>query len=360
MTRARDVANVLTAASVLSTDTETAAAISTHAALSDPHAGYLKESEYVAAGKNKIINGDFGIWQRGISFTASGYTADRWNLSRNNTTTVSRQTFTPGTAPVSGYEGTYFLRYARTSGSSDDYLLQRVEDMRTFAGQTVTISFWAKADTATTISQVYCACNAGSGGSGAPGGVGNFNGVAITTYWERYTVTTTMASIAGSTIGTSSFVEIVFKFAAAMGNRTVDIWGVQWEVGSTATPFQTATGTIQGELAACYRYYFRYTAVGAAGNYMPFGMGHGVDANNARFMFQYPATTRGIPTLTFTAASTFQRSYGNVLTSINAGEAGRNSSSVDVTKTGEFTSNSAVLISAAANQTAYIEVSSEL
>ena len=207
------------------------------------------------AGKNKIINGDFGIWQRGTSFTASGYTADRWYLSRNNTTTVSQQTFTPGTAPVSGYEGTYFLRCARTSGSSDDYLLQRVEDMRTFAGQTITISFWAKADTATTISQVYCACNPGSGGSGAPGGVGNFSGVAITTSWARYTVTTTMASSAGSTIGTSSFVEIVFKFAAAMGNRTVDIWGVQWETGSAATPFQTATGTIQGELAACQRYF---------------------------------------------------------------------------------------------------------
>ena len=207
------------------------------------------------AGKNKIINGDFGIWQRGTSFAASGYTADRWYLSRNNTTTVSQQTFTPGTAPVSGYEGTFFLRCARTAGATDDYLIQRVEDMRAFAGQRVTMSFWAKADTATTISQVYFACNAGSGGSGAPGGVGNFSGVAITTSWARYTVTATMASIAGTTIGTSSFVEVVFKFAAAMGNRTIDIWGVQWEAGSVATPFQTASGSIGGELALCQRYY---------------------------------------------------------------------------------------------------------
>ena len=207
------------------------------------------------AGKNKIINGDFGIWQRGTSFTASGYTADRWYLSRNNTTTVSQQTFTPGTAPVSGYEGTFFLRCARTAGATDDYLIQRVEDMRAFAGQTVTMSFWAKADTATTISQVYFACSPGSGGSGAPGGVGNFSGVAITTSWARYTVTATMASIAGATIGTSSFVEVVFKFAAAMGNRTIDIWGVQWEAGSVATPFQTASGSIGGELALCQRYY---------------------------------------------------------------------------------------------------------
>ena len=37
MTRARDVASVLTTASILATDTETAAAISTHAGTSDPH-----------------------------------------------------------------------------------------------------------------------------------------------------------------------------------------------------------------------------------------------------------------------------------------------------------------------------------
>ena len=37
MTRARDVASVLTTASILATDTETAAAISTHAGATDPH-----------------------------------------------------------------------------------------------------------------------------------------------------------------------------------------------------------------------------------------------------------------------------------------------------------------------------------
>lgn len=37
MTRARDVASILTAASVLGTDVETATAISTHASAEDPH-----------------------------------------------------------------------------------------------------------------------------------------------------------------------------------------------------------------------------------------------------------------------------------------------------------------------------------
>ena len=37
-------------------------------------------------------------------------------------------------------------------------------------------------------------------------------------------------------------------------SNTFDIWGVQVEASSTASDFQTATGTIQGELAACQRY----------------------------------------------------------------------------------------------------------
>jgi len=63
------------------------------------------------AGKNKIINGDFGIWQRGTTFTnltAGAYSADRWIVqTSNNTIDVSRSTFTPGTAPVAGYESSF-------------------------------------------------------------------------------------------------------------------------------------------------------------------------------------------------------------------------------------------------------------
>jgi hypothetical protein len=44
MTRNRDVANVLTAATTLSTDIETAAAITTHASAADPHTSYALKS----------------------------------------------------------------------------------------------------------------------------------------------------------------------------------------------------------------------------------------------------------------------------------------------------------------------------
>jgi len=61
---------------------------------------------------NPIINGGFDIWQRGTSATTGGYSAaDRWRYDNvGGTYTISKQTFTPGTAPVSGYESTNFAR----------------------------------------------------------------------------------------------------------------------------------------------------------------------------------------------------------------------------------------------------------
>ena len=54
------------------------------------------------------------------------------------------------------------------------------------------------------------------------------------------------------------------------GTNTIDFWGVQVEAGSIATPFQTATGTIQGELAAAQRYYQSVrTVVGTAAAWTP-------------------------------------------------------------------------------------------
>ena len=213
-----------------------------------------------AAGKNKIINGAFNNWQRGTSFASaadSTYFADRFitNWSAGGATnTFSRQTFTPGTAPVSGYEGTYFARCAATgaTGTTQIGLGQRVEDVRTLAGQAVTFSFWAKGDSARTLSY-YIQQNFGSGGSSTVNASGTIG--AITTSWARYSVTVTLGAMTGKTIGTGSYLQWDIFAASQTGAPNIDIWGVQLEAGSVATAFQTATGTIQGELAACQRYY---------------------------------------------------------------------------------------------------------
>jgi len=251
-----------------------------------------------AAGKNKFINGDFGIWQRGTSFSNpsdGAYTADRFFTQHNGTgttRTISQQTFTPGTAPVAGYEGQYYLRYNLSVVGTSSYnrVCQNIEDVRTFAGQTVTVSMWLKSSTTQNVSinlsQIF-----GSGGSSENYfGNSNFN---ITTSWARYSATFAVPSVSGKTIGTSSYLKLFLELNAS-STYTTEIWGAQLEAGSVATAFQTATGTIQGELAACQRYY--YLTSSADGSYTQYGMGQAYSTTAAKFSVPFPVTMRIAPT----------------------------------------------------------------
>jgi hypothetical protein len=228
----------------------------------------LRYQSNFAAGKNFIINGAFNVWQRGTTLTytngALNYLPDRffsW-VSGTQNVTISQQTFTPGTAPVAGYEGQYFMRNTVTSvsGQSIQAVGQRIEDVRTLAGQTATFSFWAKADASRTYTTRFIQ-NFGSGGSGEVSISGGSH--SVTTAWQRFTVTVSIASVSGKTIGTSSYLQPLLDGPANTAN-VLDTWGWQLEAGSVATAFQTATGTIQGELAACQRYFQLITGGGEA------------------------------------------------------------------------------------------------
>jgi hypothetical protein len=216
---------------------------------------------YGQAGKNKVINGAFDNWQRGTSISlttgTNAYGADRFINSCTfsaGSATVSRQTFTPGAAPVAGYEGQYFSRLTCGSTTTVWAVRQRIENVQTFAGQSVTLSFWVKASAANATTAIQFAQNFGSGGSASV--TVDTTGPSITTSWQRFSVTAAIPSVSGKTIGTSSYLEFtIYSTTAIASSLAVDLWGVQVEYGSIATPFQTATGTIQGELAACQRYY---------------------------------------------------------------------------------------------------------
>ncbi len=241
------------------------------------YAQAAEPGNFFVAGKNKIINGDFAINQRAFSSTTTYNTFgfDRFQLIGNGgTSTYSAQTFTPGTAPVAGYEAANFARLVSSGQSaSNHYTVLRypVEDVRTFAGQTATLSFWAKANTGTPFVAGTIYQSFGTGGSSGAYNYASVKKLAITTSWERYSFTIPLSSISGKTIGTGSSIDIYIWTSAgtsyntqtdSMGiqSTTIDIWGVQLEAGAIATPFTTATGTLQGELAACQRYYWRTTA----------------------------------------------------------------------------------------------------
>ena len=223
--------------------------------------------------RNKFINGNFDHWQRGTSNTsiANGqYLADRWTNSRVGTTAnISRQSFTLGQTDVPG-EPTYFQRTVTTSsaGAGNYFLLsQPVESVRTLAGQTATLSFWAKADASKNIA-VEFPQNFGTGGSPSTQ-VNTFGATcALTTSWQKFTVTVNIPSISGKTLGSDNndFLGIYFWFDAgsnfnsrtnSLGQQsgTFDIAQVQLEAGSVATPFEIRPLGV--ELSLCQRYYQR-------------------------------------------------------------------------------------------------------
>jgi hypothetical protein len=319
MTRARDVANI---DGILTTkgDIYAATAASTPARLGVGSNGEtlvadsststgLRWQGSQAAGRNLIINGDFSVWQRGTTFTSpsfADYTADRFrNINYDvapTTYSITRQSFAAADAPANLPESGYFFRSSLTTiGSTTQYdtCSQRVEGVMN-SGATMTFSFYAKSDSSRT-QQVIGVQNYGVGG-GTENTSLTAQSFTTTTSWQRFSFTFTINSTAAKTIGTSPYFYTFFRQACASGS-VLDITGVQLEYSSVATPFQTATGTIQGELAACQRYYLRetfadgkricviqaYAATGASGK-----------------MFDFPVIMRTTPTASASATTHFK------------------------------------------------------
>jgi hypothetical protein len=283
------------------------------------------------AGKNAIINGDFFVNQRNFTSTTTSATFgfDRFYLQRGGggTVTYSAQTFTPGTAPVAGYEAANFARLVTTSQSAtSDYSLirQKIENVRTFAGQTVTVSAWIKAGSNGQLANFSLTQDFGSGGSSEIAMKGA--NLTLTTSWVRYTTTFSVPSLSGKTIGTGSSLSFYVWSSAGsdltnysnVGNQnaTIDIWGVQVEAGSTATAFQTATGTIQGELAACQRYYWR--ANSASNAFTLFALGYSDGPNSALMSISIPSYMRVFPTSIDFSNTAIQEAIGGALNSISS------------------------------------------
>ena len=285
--------------------------------------------------RNAIINGDFRVNQRAFtSITASDtYGFDRWAFQASGgTSTMTPQTFTVGSPAATGYESEKFCRLV-TSGQSgvNDYsiLYQKIEDVRTFANSTVTISFWAKAASGTPKIAVEFGQVFGTGGSPSSG-VNTYAGQStISTSWARYSITATVPSISGKTIGTTANTSLLgINFWVSGGstfnsrtgsigiqNNTFDIWGVQVERGSVATPFEQRPQ--QTELALCQRYYYRFID----GTGQPIGLGVYTFTTLVAFYIIFPVTMRIAPVLVsstgtnyYVAVQGFTTDYFNSVT----------------------------------------------
>jgi len=250
--------------------------------------------------QNPVLNSAFQVWQRGTSFnTASAYTADRWQQYSNAAETVARYT-TNDTTNLPNIQ--YCARVQRNSGSSSTSAIALDQSFETinsipFVGKTVTFSYYARAganfSSASNILNAQLISGTGTDQNLITGYTGQTNVISttntLTSTWQRFT--------ASATVPTSS-TQIGIRFyyvptGTAGANDYFEVTGVQLDVGSTATPFRTFSTTIEGELAACQRYYYRATTGNAYGN---ISMGFTTASTNVQASFPFPVSMRVIPT----------------------------------------------------------------
>jgi hypothetical protein len=261
-----------------------------------------------SSGGNVIINGGMDIWQRGTSFSdvAFGYQADRWSAGRGGFTSgmsVSRQAGT-SLAPTQ-----YAARVQRASGNTSTANLRfgtTFESVNSIplAGQTVTLSFYARAGAnySSTSSLLNVFLRTGvtiDAGNIVPADsfgastvtVINQN-AALTTSWQRFTYT-------GYIDPTATQIGIRFTndpVGTAGANDWYEVTGVQLEAGTVATPFRRNAPSIQAELAACQRYYWRNGTTANSASYGQLLHGFQTATTQAAFMVHLPVPMRAYPT----------------------------------------------------------------
>jgi hypothetical protein len=281
------------------------------------------------AATNAIINGAFEINQRGFtSSTADAVVGfDMWKFAVSSGATYSSQAFTPGIASTLGEEAKNHARIVTTGQSGTgvvSILVQRIEDVRQLAEKQITVSFYAKSASGTPSISIEIGQNFGTGGSPST----QVNAAAVqkitltgSTSWTRYSATLSVPSISGKTIGTTentSFTSLQFWVSAGsdfnsrtdslgIQSNTFDIWGVQLEAGSTATPFRRNANSLQGELAACQRYFYNHV-FGPTKN---IGVGYMETSTAVGTSAKFPVTMRVEPTLIVSTGTNFYTFFRN-------------------------------------------------
>lgn len=220
-------------------------------------------------GRNAIINGAMRYWQRGLSLPASariGYLADRWrDVALTSTVAASRMDMGVGDL---GVPSRYFKRIVVASGNAAGAAVnhqQAIENVRTFSGKTVVYSTYVRAAANGFISlELVQSFGTGGNPSAEVSGIGAKK-IAVTTGWNRVSITATLPSVAGKTLGTNgndALVAVTWFDAGssfdsrtqALGNQsgTFDVTCCQLELGDAPTDFEIRPEAT--ELILCQRY----------------------------------------------------------------------------------------------------------
>ncbi len=263
----------------------------------------------ISGARNRIINGNFNIWQRGSNLTGQGangliYLADRWAIETWSSTTArvtyDRVLDTPPISSTVGFSSYSARITVTTTGSNptNDFgvFRQFIEgyNAQDLYQRPFVVSFWVKSSLVGTYSLSIYGGGVGPGQtSGTPsftqtytinnvntweykiiqvpacpaGTYSNWdfgNGRGMDIVWRLWSNPATYSGSFGSwNTSTYSLPGASTNFAGTNG-ATWQIAKVQLETGTIATPFETRS--FGQELALCQRYYQQGKAWGYVRN----------------------------------------------------------------------------------------------
>jgi len=261
--------------------------------------------------KNRIINGAMQIWQRGTSQTFTNAivygSVDRWAFIQGGGSASILQT--QSTSVPSGFQ--YSVKQQRTASSTTTgtvYSIQEIESVNCYdmAGQTATLSFWAKcgsnfsASGSTLTSLVYQGTGTDQGTTSWISGTwtsptSNTQSNTLTTTWQRFSQTVTIGANT-----TEILVSLQWVPAGTAGaDDSFYFTGVQLEVGTTATNFEYRD--YGNELRMCQRYF--YTVV--SGTQIEYCVANFYSATELDAFINFPVTMRTAPSVVQTSGSNY-------------------------------------------------------
>jgi hypothetical protein len=245
----------------------------------------------LAGFRNRIINGNFDIAQRGTSFAAianAAYSLDRWIWGQAGAMvcTVTQSTDVPNNTFQSSCKVDVTTVDSSIAVGDYAFISQKIEgyNVRDLIGTTFTVSFWVKSPK----TGVHCVSFSNSGQNRSY--IKEYT-IAVVNTWEYKTVTVTGGLITAGTWNWTNGEGLEVGFSLATGSTyqtTSDAWqtgdflgtanqvnvmdntandffltGVQLEPGPVATPFERRP--IGTELALCQRYFQRWNYADALG-----------------------------------------------------------------------------------------------
>ena len=265
---------------------------------------------------NLLYNSNFGIWQRGTSFTASTnnddvYFADRWNLvsDGNDTVDVTRE----DTVVPTG--STYSTKFDAETANKQWGIVQILEqkDAQEIIGDSVSLSFKARTTSSqiATIRAAVISWNS-TADSVTSDVVATWNGggtnPALATNWVYENTPSNLAltdsyqtfKIENISIDTSSTKNVAVFIWVDDTTITVGdllyLSQIKLEKNPYATNFKRQGKNIADELALCQRYCIRWSKPSGA-NYPAIMNGHGRDTTTLQGVLYFPVTMRAIPTM---------------------------------------------------------------